>query len=113
MNGDWSTIAALAAATAVITTTVAYAKIATRLRLFLARRRRPFWFNLAACHVCGSFWGSGVAAAIYRPRLTDGWGPADWAVSWMAIWCAAALIGRHVKVAYVGDAKPITTGGTA
>lgn len=102
---------ALAAGTAIICTTVAFAKITTPLRLFLARRKQAFFFNVATCYVCGSFWVSAVGTAIYRPALTDGRGAADWVVAWMAIWCGAAVIGRQVKAAYVGDAKPINTGG--
>lgn len=106
---------ALAAACAVITTVFAFSKLPmlTAARLWLARRKRAFWFNLASCPLCTSFWCSAVGYGIYAPRLTTGWGPGDWLVGWMAVWCGAALISRQLKLALVGDTKPVTlSGGT-
>lgn len=110
MTGDWGTVIALALAAAVITTVFAFSKLGllVKARLFLARRKRAFWFDLASCPVCGSFWGTGVGVGLYRPAVTDLWGPVDWVVAWMAAWCMAALIVRHIKVALIGDTKPIT-----
>lgn len=105
------TAVALAYGSAVIGVVLVYSKIAEPLRTFAARRRRRHLFDLLSCKFCCAAWSAAVLVGCYRPLLVDWWGPADLAVTWLAVAGLAGALTPSLKAALVGTVQPITTKG--
>jgi hypothetical protein len=92
------TAVVLAAAIAVVASTVSLTKICAPLRVWVARRDGSAWTwvgQLIGCPYCLSHWLAFAATAVYRPRLVTLWWPLDLLVTAFAI-VALAMVGALI-----------------
>jgi Protein of unknown function (DUF1360) len=98
---DIGKAAALACAVGSASFALSQAKISAPLRMRVAEKTRGghrgwIWLSdLLACPYCTGTWLSAAAVAVYRLRVVDGGGPADYVVSVLAV-SGAAMLPVHI-----------------